>query len=162
MHYVYLGLAIASEVVATSALKNAEGFSRLACGWQGLVLDFAGLELQLGLIAVLGVGVCGGRREDVVFVAHLDIGVHRGGIQRLPAFGWCGAVVGVSVDIAEVRRLQKIDRRWRVFLDGQYGIKERLRHRLPFHSEGLEWSLPCARWWGWQSLVLICNQFVAV
>jgi len=29
MHYVYLGLAIACEVVATSALKNAEGFSRL-------------------------------------------------------------------------------------------------------------------------------------
>ncbi|WP_079435102.1 multidrug efflux SMR transporter [Zoogloea sp. LCSB751] len=29
MHYLFLGIAILSEVVATSALKNAEGFTRL-------------------------------------------------------------------------------------------------------------------------------------
>lgn len=29
MHYLFLGLAILSEVVATSALKSAEGFTRL-------------------------------------------------------------------------------------------------------------------------------------
>jgi len=30
MHWVYLGIAIVAEILATSALKSAEGFTRLA------------------------------------------------------------------------------------------------------------------------------------
>ena len=53
MHWVYLAIAIVSEVVATSALKATEGFSRLA-PWGlvavGYALAFFFLSLTLRTI----------------------------------------------------------------------------------------------------------------
>lgn len=57
MHYLFLGIAILSEVVATSALKNAEGFTRLlpslvvAVGY-GAAFYFLSLALRVIPIGV--------------------------------------------------------------------------------------------------------------
>lgn len=55
MKWIYLGIAIAAEIVATSSLKNADGFTRLwpsvvtACGY---LISFYFLSLTLREIPV--------------------------------------------------------------------------------------------------------------
>jgi small multidrug resistance pump len=48
MHWIYLAIAIVSEVVATSALKSAEGFTRLI----PLLLVFAGYGLAFFFLSL--------------------------------------------------------------------------------------------------------------
>lgn len=55
MHYLYLGIAIVAEVAATSALKAADGFSRLVPSVVvviGYALAFYFLSLTLRSMAV--------------------------------------------------------------------------------------------------------------
>jgi small multidrug resistance pump len=65
MHWIYLAIAIVSEVVATSALKSAEGFTRLipsllVVAGYGLAFFFLSLTLRtipLGVAYAIWAGV---------------------------------------------------------------------------------------------------------
>jgi small multidrug resistance pump len=65
MHWIYLAIAIVSEVVATSALKSAEGFTRLipsllVFAGYGLAFFFLSLTLRtipLGVAYAIWAGV---------------------------------------------------------------------------------------------------------
>ena len=65
MHWIYLAIAIVSEVVATSALKSAEGFTRLipsllVFAGYGLAFFFLSLTLRtipLGVAYAVWAGV---------------------------------------------------------------------------------------------------------
>ena len=67
MHWFYLGIAIVAEVIATSALKSAEGFSRLVpslvvIGGYSLAFFFLSLSLRVVPVGIAyaiwsGIGV---------------------------------------------------------------------------------------------------------
>ena len=66
MSYVYLTLAIVSEIAATSLLKLSQGFSKMLFGILALVLyglcfSFLSLSLKLNLVYAIwsGVGLVG-------------------------------------------------------------------------------------------------------
>ncbi len=97
MHYLYLALAIASEVAATTALKTTEGFTRL---WPSVVVvlgysaAFYFLSLCLQRLAV-GIAYAIWAGAGIVLIALLGFVVHG---QRLdPA-----AVVGMGLIVAGV------------------------------------------------------------
>ena len=115
--------------------RHAECRCSLMRDCNGLVLDLIGLELQSGLIAVLGIWAGGGRRKDAVRVAEIDLGVTGGRLLQLQACGRLCAIVREPVDIAEKRCLRQIDRRRRLFLDEQHGIKKLLRHCLSLRGD---------------------------
>lgn len=97
MHYLYLVLAIASEVAATTALKSTEGFTRLlpsAVVVVGYCSAFYFLSLCLERLAV-GIAYAIWAGVGIVLIALLGLVVHG---QRLdPA-----AVVGMGLIIAGV------------------------------------------------------------
>lgn len=97
MHYLYLALAIASEVVATTALKSTEGFTRLlpsAVVVVGYCAAFYFLSLCLERLAV-GIAYAIWAGVGIVLIALLGLVVHG---QRLDP----PAVVGMGLIIAGV------------------------------------------------------------
>lgn len=97
MHHVYLTLAIISEVMATTALKSAEGFTR----WLpssvvvvGYAAAFYFLSLCLGKISV-GVAYAIWSGVGIVLIAALGMVIHK---QKLDS----GAVCGMLLIIAGV------------------------------------------------------------
>lgn len=97
MHWIFLTLAIISEVVGTSALKTSEGFSRL---WPSLVvvvgyaLAFYFLSLVLKTIPV-GVAYATWSGVGIVLIALIAWIVH-GQALDLPA------IAGIALIVAGV------------------------------------------------------------
>lgn len=99
MHHAYLLIAIASEVAATTALKSAEGFTRLgpsaivAAGY-GLAFYFLSLSLErfpVGIAYAIWAGL------GIVLIALLGLLVH-GEKLDVPAVVGMGLIVaGVAV-----------------------------------------------------------------
>lgn len=101
MSYVYLLVAIVSEVIATSALKASDGFSRL---WPSLLVvagygaAFYFLSLTLRTIPV-GVAYAIWSGLGIVLISAVAWGVYR---QRLDA----PALIGMALIIAGVAVMQ--------------------------------------------------------
>jgi small multidrug resistance pump len=97
MHWLYLSVAILSEVVATSALKAADGFSRrllslLVVAGYGLSFHFLSLTLRtipLGIAYAIWSGV------GVALVSLVGWAIYR---QSLDV----GALVGMTLIVAGV------------------------------------------------------------
>lgn len=97
MHYLFLTLAIVSEVIGTTALKSAEGFTRWAPSTivvAGYGCAFYFLSLCLHKIAV-GVAYAIWAGVGTVLIAMLGVFVHK---QRLDL----GAAVGMLLIVAGV------------------------------------------------------------
>ena len=97
MHFLYLALAIASEVAATTVLKSTEGFTRLlpsAVVVVGYCSAFYFLSLCLERLAV-GIAYAIWAGVGIVLIALLGLVVHG---QRLDL----PAVVGMGLIIAGV------------------------------------------------------------
>lgn len=99
MNFLYLALAIAAEVIATSALKSAEGFTRL---WPSLIVvigyitAFGFLSLTLRTIPV-GVAYAIWSGVGIIMISLLAWWIHN---QNLAATTWLGIgliVIGVVV-----------------------------------------------------------------
>jgi small multidrug resistance pump len=97
MHYLYLGVAIVSEVIGTIALKSSEGFTR----WTpstivviGYASAFYFLSLCLDKIPV-GIAYAIWSGIGIVLIAVLGVIVHK---QRLDP----GTVVGMALILAGV------------------------------------------------------------
>ena len=97
MSYLYLSIAIVSEVIATVTLKSAEGFTRLVpstivtIGY-GSAFYFLSLtlkELKMGMVYAIWSGV------GIVLVSILATIIHK---QRIDPAGW----LGISLIIAGV------------------------------------------------------------
>ncbi len=99
MHYIYLAVAIASEVVGTTALKSAEGFTRLgpsAIVVAGYGSAFYFLSLCLERFAV-GIAYAIWSGVGIVLIALLGLLVH-GQKLDFPAVAGMGLIVaGVAV-----------------------------------------------------------------
>ena len=99
MHYFYLVVAIVSEVAATTALKSAEGFTRLwpsmvIVFWYSLAFYFLSLCLQrvsIGVAYAIWAGV------GIVLVAILGVVVHGQRLDLPAVVGLLFIVVGVVV-----------------------------------------------------------------
>lgn len=101
MHWIFLSIAILSEVVGTSALKASEGFSRLwpsAVVVLGYALAFYLLSLTLKTIPV-GVAYAVWSGAGIVLIALIGWLVY-GQALDLPA------IVGMSLIVAGVAVLQ--------------------------------------------------------
>lgn len=97
MHWLYLTIAIVSEVIATSALKSAEGFTRPLPSLAviaGYALAFYLLSLALRTIP-LGVAYAVWSGVGVALVSVVGWFVYR---QALDA----GAVIGIALIVAGV------------------------------------------------------------
>ena len=97
MHYVYLAIAIVSEVTATTALKSTEGFTRLGPSTV-VVLGYASAfyflslclrQISIGIAYAIWAGV------GIVLIALAGLVVHG---QRLDG----PAVVGMTLIVAGV------------------------------------------------------------
>ena len=99
MHYIYLMVAIASEVVGTTALKSAEGFTRLGPSVivvAGYSSAFYFLSLCLERFSV-GIAYAIWAGLGIVLIALLGFIVH-GQKLDLPAIAGLGLIVsGVAV-----------------------------------------------------------------
>ncbi len=97
MHWLYLSIAILSEVVATSALKAAEGFSRwfpslLVVTGYGLSFHFLSLTLRtipLGIAYAIWSGV------GVALVSLVGWAIYHQSLDM-------GALVGIALIVAGV------------------------------------------------------------
>ena len=99
MAYLYLTIAIVSEVIATTALKSAESFTRLAPSLIviiGYSIAFYTLSLCLKSITV-GVAYAIWSGLGIVLIAILGIIVHQETIDLAGAFGMTLIVTGVVV-----------------------------------------------------------------
>ena len=97
MHYVYLGIAIVSEVIGTIALKSSEGFTRwlpASIVVVGYASAFYFLSRCLDKIPV-GIAYAVWSGIGIVLISNLGWFVHQ---QRLDA----GAVVGMGLIVAGV------------------------------------------------------------
>jgi len=97
MHYVYLGIAIVSEVIGTIALKSSEGFTRwlpASIVVVGYASAFYFLSRCLDKIPV-GIAYAVWSGIGIVLISILGWFVHQ---QRLDA----GAVVGMGLIVAGV------------------------------------------------------------
>lgn len=97
MHWLYLSIAILSEVVATSALKSAQGFTRPLPSLlviAGYALAFYLLSLALRAIP-LGVAYAVWSGVGVALVSVVGWFVYR---QALDA----GAIIGIALIVAGV------------------------------------------------------------
>lgn len=97
MHWLYLTIAILSEVIATSALKSAEGFTRFLPSLvvvAGYALAFYLLSLALRTIP-LGVAYAVWSGVGVALVSVVGWFVYR---QALDA----GAIVGIALIVTGV------------------------------------------------------------
>lgn len=95
MAWLYLGIAIAAEVAATSLLKSAEGFSRLLPSLGVLLgygIAFYFLSLTLRDIPV-GIAYAVWSGIGIVLIALIAWLVH-GQRLDLPAIIGCGLIVG--------------------------------------------------------------------
>ena len=99
MHHIYLMIAIASEVVGTTALKSAEGFTRLGPSVivvAGYSSAFYFLSLSLERFSV-GIAYAIWAGLGIVLIALLGFVVH-GQKLDLPAIAGLGLIIsGVAV-----------------------------------------------------------------
>jgi len=99
MHYLFLGIAIVAEVIATTALKASAGFSKL---WPSLVVIFGyGLAFYCLSIALrtipVGIAYAIWSGIGIVFISILGWVLYR---QSLDAPAWIGIIliiIGVVV-----------------------------------------------------------------
>jgi small multidrug resistance pump len=101
MNWLYLAIAIISEVVATSALKASDGFTRLgptALVVTGYVLAFYMLSQTLRSIPV-GIAYAIWSGAGIVLVAAASVVLYK---QRLDA----PAIIGMSLIVAGVVLMQ--------------------------------------------------------
>ena len=97
MHWIYLSIAIVSEVIATSALKAAEGFTRLVPSLMvvvGYASAFYFLSLTLRVIP-LGVTYAIWSGVGVVLISAVGWVIYRQSLD-LPA------IVGIALIVAGV------------------------------------------------------------
>ncbi len=99
MHYVYLLIAIVAEVIATSALKSSDGFSRLApsvlvVAGYGVAFYFLSLTLRtipLGVSYAIWSGV------GIVLVTLIGTFIFRQPIDPPAIIGICFIILGVLI-----------------------------------------------------------------
>lgn len=99
MHYVYLLTAIIAEVIATSALKSSEGFSRLAPSLlvvAGYGVAFYFLSLTLRTIP-LGVSYAIWSGVGIVLVTIIGTFFFRQAIDLPAIIGICFIILGVLI-----------------------------------------------------------------
>ena len=99
MHYLYLGLAIVSEVVATVLLKRSEGFTKLGpalLSLTGYAISLVLLSLTLRTIPT-GVAYAIWSGLGVVLIAVLSYFVNGESIDRAGIVGLGLIVAGVIV-----------------------------------------------------------------
>ena len=99
MAYVYLSIAIVSEVIATTALKSSESFSRLVPSLIvviGYSIAFYTLSLSLKTIEV-GVAYAIWAGLGIVLIAILGVVVHQETIDLAGALGMALIISGVLV-----------------------------------------------------------------
>ena len=99
MHYLYLVIAIVSEVTATTALKSAEGFTRLLPSMVvvlGYCASFYFLSLCLQWLSV-GVAYAIWAGVGIVLVTILGVVVHGQRLDLPAVVGMLCIVVGVVV-----------------------------------------------------------------
>jgi small multidrug resistance pump len=99
MHYLYLGLAIVSEVVATVLLKRSEGFTKLGpalLSLTGYAISLVLLSLTLRTIPT-GVAYAIWSGLGVVLIAILSFFVNDESIDRAGIAGLVLIVAGVVV-----------------------------------------------------------------
>lgn len=97
MHWLYLGIAIGAEIFATSALKSADGFTRLLpsiCVIFGYCISFYCLSLALRTIPV-GIAYALWSGIGVVCIALIGFWVYK---QQLDA----AAIIGLALIMAGV------------------------------------------------------------
>lgn len=99
MTYLYLSIAIVSEVIGTLALKSSEGFSRLlpsivttiSYGAAFYFLSLTLKELKIGIVYAIWSGV------GIVLISILAAQIHK---QKIDPAGWLGMgliIAGVIV-----------------------------------------------------------------
>lgn len=99
MHWVYLIIAILGEVVATSALKAAEGFTRLVpsiivvVGY-GLTFFFLSLALKSISIGIAYAIWCG---VGIILVSLIGFFYYKQSLDAPSIFGMTLIIVGVMV-----------------------------------------------------------------
>ncbi len=99
MHYLYLGLAILSEVVATVLLKRSDGFTRLGPA----LLSLAGYAISMVLLAFTlrsistGIAYAIWSGSGVVLIAILSFIVNGESIDKAGMAGLGLIVAGVVV-----------------------------------------------------------------
>ena len=99
MAYLYLAIAIVSEVIATTALKSSASFTRLTPSLIviiGYSIAFYTLSLSLKTITV-GVAYAIWAGLGIVLIAILGMIVHHESIDVAGAFGMTLIVTGVVV-----------------------------------------------------------------
>ena len=99
MAYVYLSIAIVFEVIATTALKSSESFSRLVPSLIvviGYAVAFFALSLTLKTIEV-GVAYAIWAGLGIVLIAILGVVVHQETIDLAGAMGMALIISGVVV-----------------------------------------------------------------
>ena len=99
MAYMYLSIAIVFEVIATTALKSSESFSRLAPSLIvviGYTVAFYALSLSLRSIEV-GVAYAIWAGLGIVLIAILGVVVHKETIDLAGAMGMALIISGVVV-----------------------------------------------------------------
>ena len=100
MHYVYLITAIVSEVTATTALKSAEGFTRLLPSTVvvlGYCTSFYCLSLCLERVSI-GVAYAIWAGVGIVLVTILGVVVHGQRLDLPAVVGMLCIVVGVVIN----------------------------------------------------------------
>ena len=99
MHYLYLVIAIVSEVTATTALKSAEGFTRLLPSTVvilGYCASFYYLSLCLQRVSI-GVAYAIWAGMGIVLITILGVVVHGQRLDLPAVVGMLFIVVGVVV-----------------------------------------------------------------
>ena len=99
MAYMYLSIAIVFEVIATTALKSSESFSRLVPSLIvviGYTVAFYALSLSLKTIEV-GVAYAIWAGLGIVLIAMLGVIVHKETIDLAGAMGMALIISGVVV-----------------------------------------------------------------
>ncbi len=99
MHYLYLGLAIVSEVVATVLLKRSEGFTKLGpalLSLTGYAISLVLLSLKLRTIST-GIAYAIWSGLGVVLIAVLSFFINGESIDKAGIAGLMLIVAGVIV-----------------------------------------------------------------